>query len=147
MYFLLTAHVEDLKLAELNAQYLGDILTLLTAADWAQSPAPQSTCSVDLNSDLLPDCILANEKFFAVFETDGGRLSYLFSRCNSFRSSSHKRSGLPPLLRAHGYWPDRLLPQTFQIRSFLRISITVDTPHCLAMAVTFPHQWAKSIHH
>ena len=79
MFFLLTAPVDDPKLAELNAQYLGDILTLLTAADWAQSPAAQSTCSVDLNADLLPDCVLANEKFFAVFETDGGRLSYLFS--------------------------------------------------------------------
>ncbi len=79
MFFLLTAPVDDPKLAELNAQYLGDILTLLTAADWAQSPASQSTCSVDLNADLLPDCVLSNSQFFAVFESDGGRLSYLFS--------------------------------------------------------------------
>jgi hypothetical protein len=79
MFFLLTAPDEDPKLAELNAQYLGDILTLLTAADWAQAPAAQSTCSVDLNADLLPDCVLANNQYFAVFEGDGGRLSYLFS--------------------------------------------------------------------
>ena len=79
MFFLLTAPVDDPWLAALNAQYLGDVLTLLTAADWAQAPASQSTCTVDLNADRLPDCVLANEKFFAVFETDGGRLSYLFS--------------------------------------------------------------------
>jgi hypothetical protein len=79
MFFLLTAPVDDPKLAELNAQYLGDILTLLTAADWAQAPAAQSTCTVDLNADRLPDCVLANNQFFAVFENDGGRLSYLFS--------------------------------------------------------------------
>jgi hypothetical protein len=79
MFFLLTAPVDDSKLAELNAQYLGDILTLLTAADWAKAPAAQSTCTVDLNADRLPDCVLANEEFFAVFESDGGRLAYLFS--------------------------------------------------------------------
>jgi hypothetical protein len=79
MFFLLTAPVDDPKLAELNAQYLGDILTLLTAADWAKASAAQSTCSVDLNADRLPDCVLANSQFFAVFESDGGRLSYLFS--------------------------------------------------------------------
>ena len=79
MYFLLAAPVNDPKLAKLNAQYLGDINILLTAADWAQSPASQSTCSVDLNSDLLPDCVLADDQYFAVFETDGARLAYLFS--------------------------------------------------------------------
>ena len=79
MYFLLTKPAEDPRLAELNAQYLGDINILLTAADWGDAPAAQSTCSVDLNFDLLPDCVLADGKFFAVFESDGGRLSYLFS--------------------------------------------------------------------
>jgi hypothetical protein len=79
MFFLLTASVDDPRLAALNAQYLGDILTLLTAADWAKAPAAQSTCSVDLNADRLPDCVLANNQYFAVFESDGGRLSYLFS--------------------------------------------------------------------
>jgi hypothetical protein len=78
MVFLLTAPVDDPKLAALNAQYLGDINILLTAADWAKSPAFQSTCSVDLNFDLLPDCVLADDQYFAVFETDGGRLSFLF---------------------------------------------------------------------
>jgi hypothetical protein len=79
MYFMVTATGGDPKLDMLNAQYLGDINILLTAADWANSPASQSTCSVDLNFDLLPDCVLANEKLFAVFQSDGGRLSYLFS--------------------------------------------------------------------
>jgi len=79
MYFLLTAPVRDPQLAALNAQYLGDVNSLLTAADWANAPAPQSTCSVDLNFDLLPDCVLANDQFFAVFQSDGARLAYLFS--------------------------------------------------------------------
>ena len=79
MYYALTAPIRDEKLAALNAQYLGDINFLLTAADWANAPAPQSTCSVDLNFDLLQDCVLANGRFFAVFQSDGARLSYLFS--------------------------------------------------------------------
>ncbi len=79
MFFLLTAPVNDPKLAELNAQYLGDVNILLTAADWAQVPASQSTCSIDLNFDLIQDCVIANENFFAVLQSDGGRLSYLFS--------------------------------------------------------------------
>jgi hypothetical protein len=79
MYFLLTAPIDDPQLASLNAQYLGDINFLLTAADWANAPAAQSTCSVDLNFDLLPDCVLADDHFFAVLQSDGGRLSFLFS--------------------------------------------------------------------
>lgn len=79
MYFLLTARVRDPQLAALNAQYLGDVNFLLTAADWANAPASQSTCSVDLNFDLLPDCVLADGQLFAVFQSDGARLSYLFS--------------------------------------------------------------------
>jgi hypothetical protein len=78
MYFLLTAPVRDPQLAALNAQYLGDINFLLTAADWGIAPASQSTCSVDLNFDLLPDCVLADDQFFAVFQSDGARLAYLF---------------------------------------------------------------------
>jgi hypothetical protein len=80
MYFALTAPVRDPQLAALNAQYLGDINFLLTAADWAHTPAPQSTCAVDLNFDLLPDCVLADGGFFAVFQSDGARLAYLFSQ-------------------------------------------------------------------
>jgi hypothetical protein len=79
MVFALTAPVRDPQFAALNAQYLGDVNFLLTAADWANAPASQSTCTVDLNFDLLPDCVLADEQFFAVFQSDGARLSYLFS--------------------------------------------------------------------
>jgi hypothetical protein len=50
------------------------------ASDWAQNPAAQATCSTDVNLDLIADCVIANETFFAVFNSDGGRLSFLFMK-------------------------------------------------------------------
>ena len=70
-------------LENLRATYLGQVEPLLAAARWADSPNPEATCAVDLDQDGRPECILASENFFAVFEIESGALTYLFALTES----------------------------------------------------------------
>jgi len=79
MFFALTAPSNDPKQGPLQAQYLGKVGIMIAANRWARSPSPQATCDLDLDYDGVPECILANDRLFAVFEREGGRLAYLFS--------------------------------------------------------------------
>jgi hypothetical protein len=66
------------RLSELRRHYTGQVGVLLAAARWANNPLAQSDCSQDLDFDTLPECILASERFFGVFEPQGGNLAYAF---------------------------------------------------------------------
>ena len=77
-YLTLTAPSENEILSALQSQYLGQVGSLLAASHWAEHPAVQADCSGDPDRDGQPECILANQKYFAVLEPDGGRLTNLF---------------------------------------------------------------------
>ena len=66
------------QLPELRSLYAGEIGNLLTAASWAQAPEARASCDSDSDQDGEIECILASENYFAVFETKGARLAYLF---------------------------------------------------------------------
>ena len=66
-------------LENLRAGYLGQVEPLLAAARWANTPDPEATCAIDLDRDGQPECILASENFFAIFEIESGALIYLFA--------------------------------------------------------------------
>jgi hypothetical protein len=83
MYFALTAPTEDNRLQALRAQYLGEVGILLAASRWAENPSTLSACASDLDYDGQNECLLASSQFFAVLETDGARLTFLFSRDES----------------------------------------------------------------
>jgi hypothetical protein len=68
------------ELPALRAHYAGQTGALLAAAEWAADPAPLSDCTQDPDRDGQPECILASEKVYALFETETGALSYLFIR-------------------------------------------------------------------
>lgn len=69
-YFSLTRPVSQLQLQELRLTDLQTINSLIKAANWAESPSPQSTCAEK-------NCILSNESLFAVFNTQDAGLSLL----------------------------------------------------------------------
>jgi hypothetical protein len=77
-YFTLTAPTSDENLRALRLNYLGQVGTLTATSHWADDPFTQSDCAVDFNHDLQPECILANDLYLAVIETDGARLTHLF---------------------------------------------------------------------
>jgi hypothetical protein len=80
--FFEPAFPESVELYHLRANYLGQIWHLLEAARWADDPpayGSRSNCSVDLDMDGEPECVLASENFFAVLEPYGGYLSLAFA--------------------------------------------------------------------
>jgi hypothetical protein len=77
-YLTLTAPASDERLRALRLNYLGQVGTLTAASHWADQPFTLFECSADYDHDLRPECILANESYFAVVETDGARLTHLF---------------------------------------------------------------------
>lgn len=77
-YFMLAAPADSPELQQLKANYLGQIGILTAASIWADHPYSFHECSLDLDHDLVPECILANEHYFAVVATDGARLTHLF---------------------------------------------------------------------
>jgi hypothetical protein len=77
-YLSLTAATPDAHLQALQSAYLGQVGELLGAADWAMKPTPRIDCTDDLNGDGHAECILANQKYFAVLETAGARLTQFF---------------------------------------------------------------------
>ncbi len=64
----LTEPTDDERRAALQASYLRQIGGLLAAARWNESPHPESACQSDLDWDGDPECILASETLFLVFE-------------------------------------------------------------------------------
>jgi hypothetical protein len=73
---------ESSALPALRANYLGQIGALRTVADWAENPTAFTTCDVDPDFDGQPECILASEHIFTLFELDGARLLFAFSHDN-----------------------------------------------------------------
>jgi hypothetical protein len=72
-----SAALYDLRLA-----YLGEIGHLLRAERWAQNPQAGVDCTQDLDWDGLPECTLASEQFFMVFESEGGGITVAAVRSN-----------------------------------------------------------------
>jgi hypothetical protein len=70
---------EHPTLPSLRAGYAGHTGVLLEAARWAAQPARRSDCRADPDLDGQANCILASEKFFSIFASDGGRLLALFA--------------------------------------------------------------------
>lgn len=77
-YLTLTATSSDAGLQALRAQYLWQIRMLLAASQWAEHPSEQVQCPAFTGDGPQTECILANERFFAVLEPEGARLTYLF---------------------------------------------------------------------
>lgn len=78
MYLQLHTPKNDNLWQSLRETYSGQIGFLLAAADWLESPISISDCSTDPDQDGLQDCLLANDRYFAVIEMNGARLLYLF---------------------------------------------------------------------
>lgn len=70
----------SLLLPELRRRYIGLTHTLLAAAAWAEAPSDIRSCDVDVDHDGAPECVLANHRVYAVFDSIGGGLTQLFSR-------------------------------------------------------------------
>lgn len=74
------AYPSPTELPSLRASYLGQVGVLLKAARWAENPASIATCEADPDLDGQPECILASEEIYVVFELDlGGYLASAFS--------------------------------------------------------------------
>jgi hypothetical protein len=68
------------ELSDLRRNYLGQVWTLIEAARWAETPFTSADCSVDIDHDGAPECLLASEKYYAEFEIESGGLTLLFIR-------------------------------------------------------------------
>jgi hypothetical protein len=77
-YLSLTARAAEPELRHLGAGYLGQLGGLLAAGAWARSPYRGEACSADLDLDGSPECILANDRFFAVIDPLAAGLTHLF---------------------------------------------------------------------
>jgi hypothetical protein len=77
-YLTLTAFTADKQLQDLHSVYLGQVGELLAAANWAKNRTRRADCTDDLNGDGHVECILANQKYFAVLEPGGARLMQFF---------------------------------------------------------------------
>jgi hypothetical protein len=80
VYLTLTASTADTQLRAMRYAYLGQVGELLAAANWAEKQFPRNDCMDDLNGDGRSECILADQKHFAVIESDGARLTLFFYR-------------------------------------------------------------------
>jgi len=79
-YLALTAPTADARLAGLQANALGQIGYLALAARWNNQPAARSDCTLDLDYDGLPECVLASDTWLAVLKLEGGRLVFAAQR-------------------------------------------------------------------
>lgn len=77
-YLMLTTVTSDAHLQALQSAYLGQVGELLEAANWAMKPTTRIDCMDDLNDDGYAECVLANQKYFAVLEPAGARLTQFF---------------------------------------------------------------------
>jgi hypothetical protein len=76
------------QLPALRSLYAGEIGAMLAAARWAEAPQARAGCDPVNDGDGELECILASRDYFAVFETKGARLVYLFTRDGSSGSES-----------------------------------------------------------
>jgi hypothetical protein len=65
-------------LPALRSNYSGQPGITLEAARWADNPAPRQDCLSDPDLDGLPECVLAADNQFAIFDIEGGRLIAYF---------------------------------------------------------------------
>jgi hypothetical protein len=77
-YLTLTALTADTDLQALQSAYLGQMGEILAAAKWVKNQTPRVGCTDDLNGDGHVECILASQRFFAVLEPAGARLTQFF---------------------------------------------------------------------
>jgi len=80
MFNSLTSPSTNHLYTQLQFQYLNQVESMLVASRWVESPSTISDCSQDIDLDSLNECVLSNHHYFAIIETDGGRLSFLFER-------------------------------------------------------------------
>ena len=66
------------KLVELRRNYIPNLWILVQAAYWAENPYEIITCERDIDRDGFCECLLLSKNVFAVIETEGGYLSFLF---------------------------------------------------------------------
>jgi len=71
MYLTLTTPSTDTQLKAMRADYLGQVGELLAAARWAENPSAQADCVNDLDADGQTDCILSNQKYYAILDASG----------------------------------------------------------------------------
>lgn len=77
-YFMLTAPTNDQNLLTLRSNYLGQVRGLLAAARWVEHPSVQADCDHDINNDARFECVLSDQKFYAILDPAGARLTHLF---------------------------------------------------------------------
>jgi hypothetical protein len=76
------------QLGALRRNYLPQVQALLSAAQWASAqPAacdgncqPQASCQADPDGDGQPECVFSSPSYYAIFELQGGYLSFAFTR-------------------------------------------------------------------
>lgn len=66
------------NLPALRAIYSGQPGILLEAANWANKPTPRRDCQSDADLDGTPECVLASNNQFAIFDLEGARLIAYF---------------------------------------------------------------------
>jgi len=67
------------NLYELRMNYTGSIWVLIEASRWVEAPYSISSCSLDLDHDGAPECLMTSEQVFGFFEIDSGALVFLFT--------------------------------------------------------------------
>jgi hypothetical protein len=67
------------ELSKLQRIYSAQGKVLLSAAGWAQNPAPVAGCDEDLDGDGSPECILASDKIYTVYNLELGALTHAFA--------------------------------------------------------------------
>jgi hypothetical protein len=65
---------EPESLPSLRSNYSGQFGIAQAATGWSDNPQPRMDCQVDLDEDGIPECILASDNQFTVFDLEGGRL-------------------------------------------------------------------------
>ncbi len=82
-YLMLNAPAADIALTSLREKYFGQVYELLEASRWAENPTIRADCGEDLDKDGLPECILANQAYFAILDPLGARLTNFFWTSNA----------------------------------------------------------------
>lgn len=75
-YFTLTTPSSDPERMILESNYLGQVAYYLRADEWLRKPGRIGSCSADLDSDSASECMLANDRFFAIFKPEDASLVF-----------------------------------------------------------------------
>ncbi len=67
------------SLHELRKNYTGPIWVLLEASRWVEAPYSITSCTLDLDHDGEPECLMTTDQVFSFFEIDSGALVFLFT--------------------------------------------------------------------